>query len=65
VSVDQFVLTTYNLPGKAGGWLGNIHVRQDNRLYVTKFAGYEASIETDARRTTLLSFALDDSDLQN
>lgn len=50
------------LPGGVGGWLGNIRIGPDRRLYVAKGASCDACIETDNRRAALLSFALDGTD---
>lgn len=52
------------LPGGAGGWLGNVRIGPDRRLYVAKAASCEACAESDPRRAALLSFALDGSDMQ-
>jgi sugar lactone lactonase YvrE len=53
-----------DLPGGAGYWLGNIRIGPDRRLYVTKGSSCDACIESDARRGTLLSFALDGGDMR-
>lgn len=60
---DQQVIVR-DLPGGVGGWLGNLHVGPDKRLYVAKAASCDACIESDPRRGALLSFALDGSDPQ-
>jgi len=52
------------LPGGAGGWLGNVRVGPDRRLYVTKGASCEACVETDPLRATLISFTLDGGDMR-
>jgi glucose/arabinose dehydrogenase len=53
-----------DLPGGVGGWLGNLHVGPDGRLYVTKAASCDSCEEADERRAALLSFALDGSDMR-
>jgi glucose/arabinose dehydrogenase len=60
---DQQILVG-DLPGESGGWLGNIRVGPDKRLYVAKASSCDACTETDPRRAALLSFALDGSDPQ-
>jgi len=59
---DEQRVIVRDLPGGVGGWLGNIRVGPDKRLYVAKGASCDACIETDPRRAALLSFALDGSD---
>jgi glucose/arabinose dehydrogenase len=48
-----------DLPGGAGGWLGNVRVGPDRRLYVAKGASGDGA---DERRGALLSYALDGTD---
>jgi glucose/arabinose dehydrogenase len=52
------------LPGRSGGWLGDVRVGPDRRLYVAKASSCDACLETDNRRAALLSFALDGTDQQ-
>lgn len=52
------------LPGGVGGWLGNIRIGPDRRLYVAKASSCDACIEQDPRRAALLSFAMDGSDMR-
>ncbi len=59
---DNQQILVHDLPGGAGGWLGNIHVGPDHRLYVAKASSCESCTESDPRRASLLSFALDGSD---
>lgn len=61
VADEQRVIVD-NLPGGAGGWLGNTRIGPDRRLYVAKASSCDACTETDPRRAALLSFALDGSD---
>ena len=61
---DEKQVIVSGLPGKAGGWLGNVRIGPDRRLYVAKASSCDACIESDARRAALLSFALDGSDMQ-
>jgi glucose/arabinose dehydrogenase len=61
---DESKVIVSDLPGGAGGWLGNIRVGPDHRLYVAKASSCDACIENDPRRAALLSFALDGSDPQ-
>jgi glucose/arabinose dehydrogenase len=63
-AADDMKVIVQGLPGGAGGWLGNIRVGPDRRLYVAKASSCDACIETDPRRAALLSFALDGSDMQ-
>ncbi|MEP7285262.1 MAG: PQQ-dependent sugar dehydrogenase [Chloroflexota bacterium] len=63
-TADEQQIIARDLPGGAGGWLGNIRVGPDKRLYVAKGASCESCVETDLRRGALLSFALDGSDPQ-
>ncbi|MCC7208873.1 MAG: PQQ-dependent sugar dehydrogenase [Anaerolineae bacterium] len=53
-----------DLPGGAGGWLGNVRVGPDRRLYVAKGARCAACVDDDPRRAALLSFALDGGDMR-
>jgi glucose/arabinose dehydrogenase len=50
------------LPGGVGGWLGDVRIGPDRRLYVAKAASCDACLEADSRRAALLSFALDGRD---
>jgi Glucose / Sorbosone dehydrogenase len=61
---DEAKVIVKDLPGGTGGWLGNIRVGPDRRLYVAKASSCDACIESDPRRAALLSFALDGSDAQ-
>jgi glucose/arabinose dehydrogenase len=63
VADEQQVIVS-GLPGGAGGWLGNVRIGPDRRLYVAKASSCDACIESDPRRAALLSFALDGSDMQ-
>ncbi len=63
-TVTEQKIIVHDLPGGVGGWLGNIHVGPDKRLYVAKASSCDACIESDPRRGALLSFALDGSDPQ-
>ncbi|MBX3083534.1 MAG: PQQ-dependent sugar dehydrogenase [Anaerolineae bacterium] len=60
-SAEQTILVR-DLPGRSGGWLGDVRVGPDRRLYVAKAASCDSCLEPDARRAALLSFALDGSD---
>lgn len=53
-----------DLPGEVGGWLGDVRIGPDRRLYVSKAASCDACVESDPRRGALLSMALDGSDLR-
>lgn len=61
---DEQQIIANGLPGGAGGWLGNVRIGPDRRLYVAKASSCDACIESDPRRAALLSFALDGSDMQ-
>jgi glucose/arabinose dehydrogenase len=61
---DEQQVIVRDLPGGVGGWLGNLHVGPDKRLYVAKASSCDACIESDPRRGALVSFALDGSDPQ-
>jgi glucose/arabinose dehydrogenase len=60
---DQQVIVR-DLPGGTGGWLGNVRIGPDRRLYVTKASSCDACTESDPRRGVLLSFALDGGDMR-
>lgn len=60
-AADQRIIVS-GLPGGVGGWLGNIRIGPDRRLYVAKASSCDACLEDDPRRAALLSFALDGSD---
>jgi hypothetical protein len=64
ISADEQQVIVHDLPGGAGGWLGDIHIGPDKRLYVAKGASCDACTESDPRRAALLNFALDGSDPQ-
>src|SRR5207247_10041822 len=61
---DEQRVIVGDLPGGSGGWLGNIRIGPDRRLYVAKASSCDACIESDPRRAALLSFALDGSEPQ-
>src|SRR5581483_744287 len=61
---DEQQIIVSGLPGGAGGWLGNVRIGPDRRLYVAKASSCNACLESDPRRAALLSFALDGSDMQ-
>jgi glucose/arabinose dehydrogenase len=63
-SADEQEVIVNDLPGRAGGWLGNIRIGPDRRLYVAKASSCDACVETDPRRAALLSFALDGRELR-
>ncbi len=63
IAADRQTIVS-NLPGGAGGWLGNIRIGPDRRLYVAKASSCDNCVESDPRRGALLSFALDGSDPQ-
>ena len=60
-TAEQTILVR-GLPGRSGGWLGDLRIGPDRRLYVAKAASCDSCIETDAHRAALLSYALDGSD---
>jgi hypothetical protein len=61
---DEQQVIVRDLPGRVGGWLGNIRIGPDRRLYVAKGSSCDACAETDPRRGALLSFALDGGDMR-
>lgn len=61
-AADEQQVIVRDLPGGAGGWLGNVRIGPDRRLYLTKASSCDACTEADPRRAALLSFALDGSD---
>jgi glucose/arabinose dehydrogenase len=63
-TAEEQQIIVRDLPGGAGGWLGNLHVGPDRRLYVAKAVRCDDCNETDPRRGALLSFKLDGSDMQ-
>lgn len=63
-TADEQQVIVRGLPGGVGGWLGNIRVGPDRRLYVAKGSSCDACMETDPRRAALLSFALDGNDMR-
>jgi len=61
-TAEDVQIIARDLPGGSGGWLGNIRVGPDRRLYVAKASACDTCVESDPRRAALLSFALDGSD---
>jgi glucose/arabinose dehydrogenase len=53
-----------DLPGGNGGWLGNIRIGPDRRLYVVKASRCDTCTDSDPRRGALLSLAPDGSDMR-
>ena len=61
---DDLTLLVSDLPVDAGGWVGDLAVGPDERLYVSIGAGCDYCLPQDAQRGTILSFALDGTDRQ-
>ncbi|MCC7452492.1 MAG: hypothetical protein IT324_34140, partial [Anaerolineae bacterium] len=61
-AADDIRIIVRDLPGGSGGWLGNIRIGPDRRLYVAKASACDTCVESNPRRAALLSFALDGSD---
>lgn len=60
----EVVTLVDDLPKGAGGWLGQILIGSDRRLYVGKGSARGDGRDNDLRRGALLSFALDGSDMR-
>jgi glucose/arabinose dehydrogenase len=61
-AIPQAIVT--GLPGGAGGWLGNIRLGPDRRLYVAKASRCDTCTDDDPRRAALLSFTTDGQDMR-
>ena len=59
-TADEATVIVKDLPGGSGGWLGNVRVGPDRRLYVAKALRCDSCFDT--LRGVLLSFALNGSD---
>ncbi|MBX3063349.1 MAG: hypothetical protein KF726_10270 [Anaerolineae bacterium] len=63
-TADELTVLVRDLPGGAGGWLGDVRIGKDRRLYVAKAATCADCVDTDQRRSALLSFAMDGSNMR-
>jgi len=65
VDADRTVTTIVRgLPSGTGGWLGDLKIGADRRLYVAKAAECDACDPQSPQRGALLSMALDGSDMR-